>query len=95
MSPENVELVRQGFADEFDRRFDDANLDEFFDPIEWVPVQQSLLARSEDRGYEGVRRFWIESLSTSHEYSIDPEEVSGRRAGGGPAAPTRRRGAER
>jgi hypothetical protein len=35
MSPENVELVRQGFADEFDRRFDDANLDEFFDPIEW------------------------------------------------------------
>jgi hypothetical protein len=53
MSQENVELVRQGFADEFDRRFDDANLDEFFDPIDWVPVQQSLLASSEDRGYEG------------------------------------------
>jgi ketosteroid isomerase-like protein len=83
MSKESVELVRGLFGafegagvDELEQRFADANLKRFFDPeVEWVPVAQSLLASDEYRGYEGVRRFWTEFLSTWEEYRITPEEI--------------------
>jgi ketosteroid isomerase-like protein len=83
MSQQNVELVRRLFAelapnfpvDEPESRLTDATLGEFFDPeIEWVPVRQSLLAVDSYRGYDGVRRFWIEFLSTWEEYVVEPQE---------------------
>jgi ketosteroid isomerase-like protein len=79
-----MELVRGLFAafegspdeGELARRFGDANLARFFDPaIEWVPVPQSLLASGDYRGYDGVRRFFTEFLSTWEEYSIELQEV--------------------
>jgi ketosteroid isomerase-like protein len=83
MSQENVELVRQLFAElasggpaeEIEQRLSDEALVRFFDPeVEWVPVTQSLLAVDSYRGYEGVRRFWTEFLSTWDEYTIEPLE---------------------
>jgi ketosteroid isomerase-like protein len=84
VSRENVELVRRAFAElatdfpieELEARLSDAALEEFFDPeIEWVPVTQSLLASGTYRGYEGVRRFWSEFLSTWEEFEIEAQEL--------------------
>ena len=84
MSQQNVELVGRLFAelvanfplDDPESRLTDATLEEFFDPeVEWVPVQQSLLGGDSYRGYNGVRRFWIEFLSTWEEYVAEPEEL--------------------
>ncbi len=81
MSLENVELVRrlygeltsEGSAREFERRLTDETLGQFLDPrIEWVPVAHSLLAVESYRGFDGVRRFWGEFLSTWESYRVEP-----------------------
>jgi ketosteroid isomerase-like protein len=40
--------------------------------IEWVPVTHSLLAVDSYRGFEGVRRFWGDFLSTWDSYEVEP-----------------------
>jgi ketosteroid isomerase-like protein len=77
---ENVELVRRLYAElasegspqEFERRLTDDALSRFFDPgIEWVPMSRSLLAVESYRGFDGVRRFWGEFLSTWERYGVE------------------------
>jgi ketosteroid isomerase-like protein len=81
MSRANVELVgrlygelaSEGSALEFERRLTDEALSRFLDPeIEWVPVAHSLLAVESYRGFDGVRRFWGEFLSTWESYKVEP-----------------------
>jgi ketosteroid isomerase-like protein len=78
---ENVELVRrlyaalasEGSTHEFEQRLTDDALSRFFDPgIEWVPVGHSLLAVESYRGFDGVRRFWGEFLSSWESYGVEP-----------------------
>lgn len=80
MSEENVELVRRLYAElasegsgaEFERRMTDKALGRFLDPeIEWVPVRHSVLAVDSYRGFDGVRRFWGEFLSTWQTYRVE------------------------
>jgi ketosteroid isomerase-like protein len=80
VSRENVELVRrlyaelasEGSPDEFEQRLTDDALRRFFDPeIEWVPMGHSLLAAESHRGFDGVRRFWNEFLSTWESYGVE------------------------
>jgi hypothetical protein len=70
---ENVELVRRLYAElasegsthEFEGRLTDDALSRFLDAgIEWVPVSHSVLAVESYRGFDGVRRFWGEFLSS-------------------------------
>ena len=77
---ENVDLVRRLYAEltsegstqEFEERLTDEALGRFLDPgIEWVPVAHSLLAVESYRGFEGVRRFWGEFLSTFESYGVE------------------------
>jgi ketosteroid isomerase-like protein len=81
VSRENVELVRrlytelasEGATEEFVQRLTDDALSRFLDPgIEWVPVPHSLLAVDDYRGFDGVRRFWGEFLSTWESYKVEP-----------------------
>jgi ketosteroid isomerase-like protein len=81
VSRENIELVRrlygalasEGSPREYERRLTDEALGQYLDPgIEWVPVAQSLLAVERYRGYDGVRRFWGEFLSTWESYRVEP-----------------------
>jgi ketosteroid isomerase-like protein len=81
VSGENVELVRRFYAElasegatrEFVERLTDDALSRFLDPdIEWVPVTHSLLAVDSYRGFDGVRRFWGEFLSTWDTYEVEP-----------------------
>ena len=81
MSRENVELVRRLYAElasegssrEFELRLTDEALSRFLDPsIEWLPVSESVLAVDSYRGFEGVRRFWGEFLSTWESYRVEP-----------------------
>src|SRR5918999_6325446 len=81
VSEENIELVRRLYAElaserstrEFDQRLTDDALGRFLDPeIEWVPVSDSLLAVDTYRGFDGVRRFWGEFLSTWESYGVEP-----------------------
>jgi ketosteroid isomerase-like protein len=81
VSEENVELVRRLYAElasegsgrEFERRLTDEALGRFLDPrIEWVPVTHSLLAVDTYRGFEGVRRFWVEFVSAWESYRVEP-----------------------
>jgi ketosteroid isomerase-like protein len=81
MSRENIELVRrlygelgrEGSAREFERRLTDEALSDFLDAgIEWDPVAHSLLAVESYRGFDGVRRFWGEFLSTWESYKVEP-----------------------
>jgi ketosteroid isomerase-like protein len=39
--------------------------------IEWVPVTHSLLAIDSYRGFDGVRRYWGEFLSSFESYRVD------------------------
>jgi ketosteroid isomerase-like protein len=80
VSQENVDLVRRLYAElasegstrEFERRMSDEALGLFLDPeIEWVPVTESLLAAESYRGFDGVRRFWGEFLSTWESYRVE------------------------
>jgi ketosteroid isomerase-like protein len=80
VSEENVELVRRLYAElaserptqEFEQRLTDDALSRFLDPeIEWVPVSHSLLAVDSYRGFDGVRRFWGEFLSTWETYRVE------------------------
>jgi ketosteroid isomerase-like protein len=80
VTQENVELVRrlyaelasEGSAEELERRLTDDALNRFLAPeIEWVPVSQSLLAVESYRGFDGVRRFWGEFLSTWESYGVE------------------------
>ncbi len=86
MSETNVELARQLFvevassgfrsAEDVESTLGDDALAEFLDPaVEWIPVSQSMLAVETYQGYEGVRRFWADFLSTWDEFSVDPEEL--------------------
>ena len=77
---ENVELVRrlyaelasEGSTDEFEQRLTDDALSRFLDPgIEWVPMSHSLLAVESYRGFDGVRRFWGQFLSTWESYGVE------------------------
>jgi ketosteroid isomerase-like protein len=77
---ENVELVRrlyaelasEGSADEFEQRLTDDALSRFLDPgIEWVPMSHSLLGVESYRGFDGVRRFWGQFLSTWESYGVE------------------------
>ena len=81
MSEENVELVRrlyvelgrEGSSRDFERRLTDEALSSFLDPrIEWLAVTDSLLAVGTYRGFEGVRRFWGEFVSTWESYRVEP-----------------------
>jgi ketosteroid isomerase-like protein len=81
VSEENVDLVRrlyaalasEGSGREFERRLTDEALSRFLDPrIEWLPVPHSLLAVDSYRGFEGVRRFWGEFISTWESYRVEP-----------------------
>jgi ketosteroid isomerase-like protein len=81
VSKENVDLARRLYAElasegssgEFERRLTDEALSRFLDPtIEWLPVTDSLLAVDSYRGFEGVRRFWGEFLSTWESYRVEP-----------------------
>src|SRR5918992_5557903 len=81
MAAANVELVHRLYAElasegsrqEFERRMTDDALSRFLDPgIEWVPVAHSLLAVDSYRGFDGVRRFWGEFLSTLESYRVEP-----------------------
>jgi ketosteroid isomerase-like protein len=81
VSRENIELVRRlygelasvGSTREVEQRLTDEALSQFLDPgIEWVPVAHSLLAVESYRGFEGVRRFWGEFLSTWESYRVEP-----------------------
>ena len=81
MTEENVELARRLYAElanegsgrDFERRLTDEVLGRFLDPgIEWVPVPDSLLAVDSYRGFEGVRRFWGEFVSTWQSYRVEP-----------------------
>jgi ketosteroid isomerase-like protein len=81
VSKENVDLVRRlyaelasaGSAREFEQRLIDDTLSRFLDPgVEWVPVTDSLLAVDSYRGFDGVRRFWGEFLSTWESYRVEP-----------------------
>ncbi len=81
VSRENIELVRrlygelasEGSTREFDQRLTDEALSQYLDPgIEWVPVAHSLLAVESYRGFDGVRRFWGEFLSTWESYRVEP-----------------------
>jgi ketosteroid isomerase-like protein len=85
VSRENIELVRQlygelaseGSTEEFERRLTDETLSHYLDPgIEWVPVAHSLLAVEIYRGFDGVRRFWGEFLSTWETYKVEPLSFS-------------------
>src|SRR5919108_358997 len=77
---ENVELVRRLYAEltsegsphEFEQRLTDDALSRFFDPeIEWIPMTHSVLAVGSYRGFDGVRRFWGEFLSTWESYRVE------------------------
>jgi ketosteroid isomerase-like protein len=81
VAEENVELVRRLYAElgregssrDFERRLTDEALSRFLDPrIEWVAVTDSLLAVDTYRGFEGVRRFWGEFVSTWDSYRVEP-----------------------
>ena len=81
VSRENIELVRrlygelasEGSTPEFEQRLTDEALGHFLDPgIEWVPVAHSLLAVERYRGFDGVRRFWGEFVSTWESYKVEP-----------------------
>jgi ketosteroid isomerase-like protein len=81
VSRENIELVRrlygelasEGSTREFEQRLTDEALRHYLDPgIEWVPVAHSLLAVESYRGFDGVRRFWGEFLSTWESYRVEP-----------------------
>ena len=81
VSEENIELVRRLYAElaserstrEFEQRLTDDALGRFLDSeIEWVPVSHSLLAVDSYRGFDGVRRFWGEFLSTWESYRFEP-----------------------
>jgi ketosteroid isomerase-like protein len=83
VSRENVELVRRLYAElasegatqEFMQRLTDDALARFLDPdIEWVPVDHSLLAVDSYRGFDGVRRFWGEFLSSWESYKVETLE---------------------
>jgi ketosteroid isomerase-like protein len=86
MSQENIQIVRgiYGLAADFggglepadvERQLSDTALAEYFDPeVEWIPVQQSLLASRSYTGYEGVRRFWTDFLSAWDQYDVVPVE---------------------
>jgi ketosteroid isomerase-like protein len=80
MSEENVELVRRLYAEvasegstqDFEERLTDDALGRFLDPgIEWAPVDHSLLAVDSYKGFDGVRRFWREFLSTWETYGVE------------------------
>ena len=80
MSEENVELVRRLYAElasegstqEFEQRLTDDVLSRFLDPdVEWVPVTHSLLAIESYRGFDGVRRYWGEFLSSWESYRVE------------------------
>jgi ketosteroid isomerase-like protein len=80
VTQENVELVRRlyaelaskGSTDEFEQRLTDDSLSRFLaSEIEWVPVNRSLLAVESYRGFDGVRRFWGEFLSTWESYGVE------------------------
>ncbi len=40
--------------------------------MQWLPVPDSLLAADSYRGFEGVRRFWGEFVSTWESYTVEP-----------------------
>src|ERR671925_1195745 len=77
---ENVELVRrlyaelasEGSTDQFEMRLSDDALRRFLDPgIEWVRMSHSLLAVESYRGFDGVRRFWGQFLSSWESYRVE------------------------
>jgi ketosteroid isomerase-like protein len=77
---ENVELVRRLYAElasegsthEFEERLTDDALSRFLDAgIEWVPASHSVLAVESYRGFDGVRRFWGEFLSSWESYGVE------------------------
>ena len=65
MSRLYAELAGGGSARELEQRLTDDAVGAFPDPgIEWVPVRDSLLAVDRYRGFDGVRQFWGEFVST-------------------------------
>jgi ketosteroid isomerase-like protein len=73
VSDENVELVRRLYAELASGHLDDEVLGRFLDPeIEWIAVEDSLLAAESYHGFEGVRRFWGEFLSAWDTYEVEP-----------------------
>jgi ketosteroid isomerase-like protein len=96
MSQENVEVVRRAFAfwggfgghmesDQIAVLMPDSALGEFLDPeAEFVPVPQGLLGGNSYKGYEGIRRFWVDFFSLWDDFraelqsivDMDPQVVS-------------------
>jgi hypothetical protein len=88
VSKESVDLVRRLYAElssegstrEVEQRLIDDTLSRFLDTgVEWVPVPDSLLAVDSYRGFEGVRRFWGEFLSTWESYRVEPPRTASAR----------------
>jgi SnoaL-like domain len=84
VSEENVELLREVFADllpnlpmdGLEEFLSDDLLARYLDPsVEWVPVAQGVLAGNEYRGFEGTRRFWSDFLSMLDECTIEPVDL--------------------
>jgi ketosteroid isomerase-like protein len=80
VSRNNVDLVRrlyaglasEGSTREYEQRLTDEALSSFLDPgIEWVPMSHSPLAVDTYRGFDGVRRFWGEFLSSWESYGVE------------------------
>jgi ketosteroid isomerase-like protein len=83
MSQQNVDLVRRLYAElasrssveQLEQRLTDDALSAFLDPgIEWVAPPQSPLAVDSYRGFDGVRQYWGEFLSTWDEYGVEALE---------------------
>ena len=67
-----AELASEGYTHEFEERLTDDALSRFLDAgIEWVPVSHSVLAVENYRGFDGVRRFWGEFLSSWESYGVE------------------------
>jgi ketosteroid isomerase-like protein len=79
-----IDLVRRLYAELAAGRLSDEVLGRFLDPaVEWLAVEHSVLAAGGYRGFEGVRRFWSDFLSTWESYSVEPlrfDEVGDRLA---------------
>jgi hypothetical protein len=80
MPDENLEIVRRSYEPpkgglklgQIDDWLAVDVIAHYFDPaVEWVPTPDGLLTSQSYRGYEGLRRFWTDLLSSCDELAIE------------------------